>query len=85
MSESIKPDVTVQLWVEKPDAAEALMNSASQNASDYGAMGWWVGGGVLAALAMNLLVKFGAGPFGGVIDMVLQTFKKQLPKQEDPE
>lgn len=82
MTEKIKPSVTVDLWTEKPDAAEALMNSDSQKASDWGNAGWWLGGSVLLTMLINQVIRRGAGPFGSLVDVVMQVFRKPV-KQPD--
>ena len=79
--EKIKADVTVKMWTEQPDVAEYAMNSASQAASDWNAAGWWVTGGLGLALLTNLAVRYGSGPFGGVLELVLKAFKKEAPPE----
>ena len=79
MTESIKPDVSVKLWLEKPDAAEALMNSSSDEATDYAAMGVWVSLSILATIIMNTLIKRAAGPHGGLLQLGFSIFKKLIP------
>lgn len=75
--EKITADVTVKMWTTQPDVAEYAMNSASQEVSDWNAAGWWVTGGLGLALLTNLAVRYGSGPFGGVLDLVLKAFKKE--------
>ena len=73
----IKPCVTVKMWTEKPYAAEAIMNSDSADAADYTATGWLVVGGLVSMLITNLVIKGGAGPFSGIVDMALKVFKPE--------
>jgi len=75
----IEPDVTVPMWVNTPDVAEYAMNSASQTAADY-TTGWIVAGGIFATIITNFAIKSAGGPFGGIVDMVLKTFKKDDKK-----
>jgi len=77
---TIKPSFPVELWLEKPDVAEDRMNSDSADASSYATAGWLVTGGILATIAMNLAVKYGAGPFSGIINMAMTVFKKTESK-----
>lgn len=85
----IKADVTVQMWTEQPDVAEYAMNSASQEASNWTATGWWVTGGLGVALLTNLAIKYGSGPFGGILDLALKAFRKMpepapAPEKDEP-
>ncbi len=83
MTEYIRPDVTPQLWVEKPDAAEALMNSASEEAASWEGTGWLIAGGILSMLITNLVVRFGGGPFSGILDLALKVLKKPAPDRHE--
>ena len=83
--EKIKADVTVHMWTTQPDVAEYAMNSASHDASNWSATGWWVTGGLGLALLTNLAVRYGSGPFGGILDMALKAFKREpvAPRAEN--
>ena len=81
MSE-IKPSVTKELWLEKPDVAQHLMHSDSEAAASYNTAGWLVAGGMMATIIMNLAIRYGAGPFGGIIDLVMKTWKPRA-RDED--
>lgn len=73
--QKIEPSVSVDLWTSKPDAAEALMNSDSKDAADYTTAGWLVAGGIMMTLITNLAIKYGAGPFSGIVDMAMKAWK----------
>lgn len=70
MTEYIKPDVTVDLWISKPDAAEALMNSSSEAASSYAEATAWIGAAVGIWYIVSKAIKFLPGNHAGIISIV---------------
>ena len=77
---TIKPSVSVELWLEKPDVAEDRMNSDSADAADYTAEGVMVVGVLFLSWVVDKVIKRSAGPFGGIIDMAMSAFKKPQEK-----
>lgn len=82
MSE-IKPSVTKELWLEKPEVAQHIMNSDSEDAAGWAATGWWVSGGIVATLVLNLAVKYGGGPFGSLLDLAIKASKTKRQASDE--
>lgn len=72
---SIKPGVTEEMWITQAEVAEHVMNSDSQEASDYTAAGLTAIGAMVMWALVNRVIKHGSGPFGGIVDMAMKVFK----------
>lgn len=75
MTEQIRPDVDVDLWLEQPAVAADRMHTAANLAEQFASTEAMLGFGMAAVLLLDRVAKFLPGPWGGLFEMITDGIK----------